>query len=263
MSPRARLARAGCAAAALLAAGTLASCDDPAEPPRSGSVALRFDHAVGQDSLVFGDLRYTNAAGNVYSVTALRYYVSDVQLRREDGTLWGLDAVHFRDAADPATRSWPLSGVPNGRYTEIRFTFGLDAQKNVTGTLPDTQENLNMRWPDVLGGGYHYLQLEGRYLAAGSTNSGYATHLGRQKVEDDPVAHHHYFEVAVPFPGGIDVRGDAWEAQVVMDVNGWYASPHVYDFDEFGPAVMENLVAQDYLMENGRRAFRLGSIGRP
>ena len=40
-----------------------------------------------------------------------------------------------------------------------------------------------------------------------------------------------------------------------MNINKWLRSPHVYDFNTFGSAIMQNQQAQQLLKENGADVF--------
>lgn len=268
------------AVVALVAIGAWAGCDDGSQPPpaTTGTVTLLFDHAVAGDSLVLHVQRYTNAAGNLYDVNELRYYVSDAKLVRSDGSAVAVGDVHYRDAAVTTTRAWVLSNVPNGEYVKLRFTFGLDSLRNVTGGLPVTFESGLMSWPEPFGGGYHFMQLDGRHHDG---TTGWQAHLGRLHRTVDPVAIDPHFEVELDFLAalcpdchpdcgapcsvpahGLIVDSAAAEARIVMDVNAWFAAPNVYDFDFFGGAVMDNPAAQRQLGENGVHVFALrGAAG--
>jgi hypothetical protein len=258
------------AAGALAAAGVLGTgCGNEATPPPppggAGTVQLALDHRVDGDSLRLRALDYVNLAGNRYSVTTLRYYVSDAILKRADGTEVRISRVHYRDAESLATRAWRLEHVPNGEYSELRFTFGLDETKNDTDSLPSTDRNILMRWPDLLGGGYHYMQLEGHFVNSGDSTVSYRTHLGRRWRRPpldppDPQPYPHFFQVTLPL-AGLNVHDDTWNVELIMNVNGWY-TPEVYDLNVYGDYMMENLEAQDKLVHNGRNAFAVGGISR-
>jgi hypothetical protein len=47
--------------------------------------------------------------------------------------------------------------------------------------LSTTLDNLNMAWPTAMGGGYHFLKMEGHYLDSLNTNQGYAIHIGKNE----------------------------------------------------------------------------------
>ena len=244
--------------------------DDDETPvgPTSGSVLFSFDHVVGGQPLVLQSsttvFPYTNAAGNPFNVDELEYFVSDFRLHRVDGTSVGVEDFLFREAEDDDTRSYTWAGVPTGTYTAVSFTYGLDAEKNVTGGLPI----LALEWPEDWGGGYHYMEMNGHYQASdGTTTLPYKLHTGRRflKNANDPcppacptgpdvVAHHHYFEVKKSVAPFTVKGGETWEIVWTMDVTGWYEAP-IFDMNTYFPTsmsgIMPHLEAQALLMQNG------------
>jgi MbnP len=247
--------------ALLAAAAAVAStnCGDQATaPPPVGRVTLTLDHFVGADPVVLHDIRYTNAAGNHYRIDDLRYYVSDVEFVRADASRHSTTAVHLRDEAVASTREWTIDEVPYGDYTVVRFLFGLDESHNRPDGLPVTTPNLNMQWPAQLGGGYHYMQLDGAFDTQAGV-SAWQAHLGRLQRENvDPQALETHFWVEIPL--ALHVEGNAARVEIRMDVNGWFATPNLYDFAVFGGMVMNDSVAQQALSENGPQALSLGSV---
>ena len=246
-----------CGLAAMLGCGD----EGVVRPPAPGSVTLRFDHQVAGQPLRTYELRYTNAAGNLYSVSKLAYYVSDVRLRRGDGSEFVVGAVHYCNAESISTRDFALGDVPDGTYTALVFTFGLNEARNVTGGLPSSLWH-DMAWPETWGGGYHYMQMEGRYAdSTGSASIGYATHTGRRRLASDPAPYHHFFTVTLPL-APLVVQRDAWRIGLTMDIDEWYRGPHVYDLTAFGPNIMIDLYAQSLLMENGADVFSMSGMSR-
>lgn len=243
--------------AALLGCGD----DGGVVPPRAGGVTLQLDHTVGGVPLSTYELRYTNAAGNLYSVSKLAYYISDVRLRRGDGSEFVVDAVHYRNVDSSRTRDFDLGEVPDGTYTALVFTFGLNATRNVTGGLPDALW-FDMAWPETWGGGYHYMQMEGTYAdSTGTGPIGYATHTGRRRLASDPMAYHHFFDVTLPLDPLV-VQKDRWQVRLNMDIDEWYRGPNVYDFRAYGPNIMIDLGAQAALMQNGADVFSIAATTR-
>lgn len=246
--------------------------------PATGTIIFSFDHEVGSQPLVLEssttNFPYTNAAGNTYNVEELEYLVSDFRLYRSDGTSIGVEDFLFRAAGEDDTRSYTWAGIPAGTYTASSFIFGLDAEKNVTGGLGVSF--LELLWPDDLGGGYHYMEMNGHHLSSdGVTVASCKTHTGRRFAPaegdtvcppvcppgPDVVEHHFYFEVKrsiTPF----EVKADeTWGITWVMDVNGWYENP-LFDMDVYFPplgpgnpsdVIMANLEAQALLRENGEK----------
>ena len=223
----------------------LVACGDDDEA--TGTLTVYFDYEVAGQQLVFDDQSYTNAAGNSYTVTHLEYIVSDVDLMRDDGATFRLRDEHYRDAARSSTASFTAEGVPGGQHVALRFTFGVAGDR----TLPNTADFNNMEWPAAMGGGYHYMRLEGLY-GQGDESLALLSHTGPAGGAD--------FTFVVELPLSQNVDGDDVEIHVVMDLNEWYEGPHVYDFSGQG-MIMGNADAQLAHQANGSSVFRLGSVG--
>ena len=222
------------------------------------SIAFHLDHTVDGKGVVYDDIRYENEAGNKYSVMTLRYYISDIKLHQYDGTIHEIDTFYYRDIDLPETRTLIVDDIPNGQYAYISFTFGLDSVKNESYALPSTYENNNMEWPIPMGGGYHYMKFEGRYIKDDGSIGSFNTHTGRLKTKDGKI-NENFFQVELPF-SAFEVNNNSWDIQILMNLNEWYRTPHTYDIEEFGPAIMGNQNAQQYLMENGADAFTMGRM---
>lgn len=239
--------------ALLLPAAGLIACSDDEFPAAPGALTVQLSHVVGGAPLVYDDIRYQNAAGDRYSVETLLYYVSRVVLTGPAGD-FETDVVHYCDADDPATRTLTIPDVPGGSYDGIRFIFGLNEEDNVTDGLPATAENINMAWPEPMGGGYHYMKLEGKFIRSGETQERtYRTHMGRNMMTP------HFFTVALPFPAAAAVDGNWFEVRVVMDLNEWYANPNPYAFPD-DAMIMGNMAVQNLLAQNGATVFSLGAV---
>ena len=232
---------------AALLAPSAGTPDPPSNAlPPEGTVVLELDHTVDGSPLVLDQLIYTNAAGNNYSVVLLEYVISNLALLPEGGTAGHTvtsPEPRYRSHADPATRDVVLENVPAGHYSQLRFTFGLPAEQNVTGAFPEL-DLLGMAWPQQLGGGYHYMRNEG---LTGATPGAFATHTGPTQGND----------YSIDFDLGVELSvADAGTTYVTleMDVNEWYANPNVYDFNDYGP-ILGNLTAQQILQANGADVF--------
>lgn len=243
------------ALALALAAGGIAGCDDPAAPPAGGTVHLQFEHEVAGAPLVLQSMRYTNAGGLNYSVFELRYYVSGITLESADGTLVPGPAVFYRDHADSTTVVATVQHVPPGHYSALRFHFGLRPGENVTGYLPNTLPNLLMQWPESMGGGYHFMQLDGHWDDRGA-DLGWAAHMGRLNRPVDLSPLDPSFDVVLPV--SLHMQDYKVRLPVIMDVNRWFNDP-VYDFQAVGTNNMSNRDALQALQTNGADVFHAGN----
>ena len=225
----------------------LLACSD--SDSDQGEVTVHFNHTVAGAGLQHEDILYTNAAGNEYGVTRLEYIVSDIALETAGGKRVELAEFHYRDAFVDATRSI-VAQVPGGEYAALHFTFGIDKAKNETGALPSVDHFNNMAWPAPMGGGYHYIRMEGLFRTDDGEGA-FLTHTGPAGGED--------FSFAVSLPLSLTINGDQSTIAVVMDLNEWYVAPSLYDFNGRG-GIMGNADAQLTLQGNGATVFSLGPI---
>ena len=144
----------------------------------SNSVSeFTFIHGLNGNTFQFDAIAYPHPAGQNYSVQTLKYFVSNIVLYKASGDSVYIDVEHYIDANDPTTTTLEYSqSIENTSYTGIAFIFGLDASKNVTGAYINPPENL-MEWPIPMGGGYHYMKMEGKYDSLGTIKN-YNIHTG-------------------------------------------------------------------------------------
>lgn len=95
-----------------------------------------------------------------------------------------------------------------------------------------------MFWPAYLGGGFHYMKLNGKWINDEGETKVFNFHLGIGQEYDDNrniiSFHQNYFEVELPnslisFESGMITNVD-----VVMNVHSWFTGPHDYNFNEWG-----------------------------
>jgi len=229
-----------------------AACQKP-----TGSARLHFTFSVDGDELQQDTMMYQNAAGNQYEVTEAQYFISKVVLTMSDGTQYAINSdksVHYVDADIPSTLVWhPIDELPVGTFTAISFVFGLAPELNVTHAYTDAPEN-NMSWPAVLGGGYHYMKINGRWLAPDGTAHPFNLHSGRVVTETGDTVENS-FVVTLPLQNAVITKGEVMDLHLDMNVNRWFCSPYLFDFNQFGGSVMQNQVAQETLRANGWDVF--------
>lgn len=208
-------------------------------------------HNVGKETLELDTIRYHNAFGNNYSVATLKYFISDFKLHKTDGEILRFDEVHYIDASNLATLSFtPKRKVPDGNYSQVSFIFGLDLTQNSTGRFPNPPEN-KMEWPSVMGGGYHYLKLEGKYYSSDRTNN-FQAHTGQ--LNGDP----YFVNIALPESSFV-VDGKDVLIRIIMDINKIWVNPNTLDLNDIS-GIMGDSSIQRQLKENGVDIFSTGLI---
>lgn len=226
------------------------------------TLTLTFDHRVDGKSLQFDTLAYENAAGNRFSISKLRYALSDFRFRDMDGKeIWRADTALLVDARGSDSWTARLSGIPLAHLHDFTFTFGLEGAANETGAQPQTEPWLNFAWPPAWGGGYHFLQLEGRFLDTAQAISAYAAHIGSRMIPAEGVDQQNHWQ-AGPFMAHVTpAEGLELAATLTLEANAWFDGPEPYDFNDYADAVMNNGLAQEKLKANGRSgAFSVGEF---
>jgi hypothetical protein len=253
---------------AVLFLAVLASCkEDDVLPPdteETGKITLKFSHYVDGQALQIDTMRYVNAAGNVYQINEVQYFISDVVLIADDNSEVTIDEgedIHYVDNDIPSTMQWTVvDKIKTGNYKAIRFTFGINQAKNISYMYVNPPER-DMFWPEFLGGGYHYLKLNGKWEDSLSQVVPFNFHIGIGQLYDvnDSIIGfvQNYFQVNLldtSFVIGKDVTTDL---EIRMDIESWFKTPNVWDHNYWGGDIMQKQPAMQAAKENGYDVFSL------
>ena len=219
--------------------------NEPAAP--EVDYTLQIAYAVDGKPVLPETMKYTTQAGYLYSISKLEYYISDIRLQKTDGKIVSVAGAHYVNFLDNTTSLIRLPDDASGTYTSLTCNIGIGPDMNKTGALPNTLANANMAWPDQMGGGYHFLKLEGKYEAGnGSGIKGYAMHLGK----NDNL-------VKVTLTKDFRLDKNRPQLTLVMNLNEWFRNPHTVDFEVDGTASMYQQQYMQKLVLNGATVFKL------
>jgi len=249
---------------------SLISCKE--EMPETGNINLVFMEFVDGLPLVVDSVKYENEAGNQYMITEVQYFISNLKLYYQDGHSYEIkdsQGIHYRDTDIPETKEWTITDdVPSGVIDSIVFTFGLDQETNKSGLFQNPPES-NMFWPEELGGGYHYMKLNGKWLSINSELSPLNFHLGIGQTYDTlgNVTGYvqNYFKVnlylAVYSSFIMKINpGQITDLGFLMNIDSWFKTPYTWDFQTMGGMMMQNQAAQEMARENGFDVFAIGPV---
>jgi hypothetical protein len=238
---------------------------------KSGKIILKFAHKVNGQELEVDTMKYTNAAGNEYQVNEIQYFISDVTLHNSDGSSFlvkAWDDLHYVDTDIPSTWTWDLmDSIPIGTYNSVSFTFGISQEKNQSFMFVNPPES-NMFWPEFLGGGYHYMKLNGKWKDTLDIEESFDFHLGIGQtyasgvIDVDSITGfvQNYFDVALPNSAFTMADKETRTIEIVMNVESWFDTPHTWDFNYWGGSIMQNQAALQMVKENGADVFTTGVI---
>lgn len=211
---------------------------------RQGGLSIAISHDVDNQPLIWDSIMYYNQAGNKYGVTKLQYYASNIRLYSNNNIIQQFDSVYYIDAKEQYSSTFLMPTVSAGAYDSVALTIGLQPSRNVSYCLPATIENTAMNWPDVMGGGYHFLKLEGHWMDTASVK-GFALHVGKSG-----------FHCQAGFACHLDVKASQVNAlNIKMNINEWFRTPAKYDFSLDGVYSMGNDTLMRKIVTNGQDVF--------
>jgi len=177
-----------------------------------GNAEILFTHSADNQPVQYNQFLYTNTAGNKYQVNEIKYFISRLILIDTKGKSIEItqdNGIHYVDNSIDKSLRWNISEIPQKQYRAISFVFGLDENNNKSNRFVNPPES-NFFWPEVLGGGYHYMQINGKFINKNSEIQNMNIHTGiggRFRVNEML-----YFCV-----------GD-WDRQVEVDADGTFRS---------------------------------------
>lgn len=140
------------------------SSDDDVE--QKGLATFIFTHhwnGINVTQSDFNDLKFLNENGDNLSIEKLRYLISDITFYKSTGEKIVIDGYQLVDLSRTESLSYESNlKIPFGDYSDIEITFGFDEEDNIDGNYLDLNA-ASWNVPSMLGGGYHYMQLEGKF----------------------------------------------------------------------------------------------------
>jgi hypothetical protein len=253
-----------CAIILLLLLSFIYSCK---KEQSTGKIVFTFAHYDDGEPLVTDTMKYVNAAGDHYMITEVQYFISDIVLHRSGGQDYMIsqsNGIHYVDNDISSTMQWAINeNIPAGTYDSISFTFGISAAKNQSNMFPDPPER-DMFWPDVLGGGYHYMKLNGKWRNDTTAEQMLMFHLGIGQIYDgDSITGFIQNAFNVTLPASSFSIGDnaQHEIQIVMNIEKWFEDPYVFDFALYADMMMQRQESMHMACVNGQHGvFTVGYI---
>ena len=208
------------------------SCSDD-DASGNGPLTLHFDNVVGTADLQLNtsNTPYTNSKSEAYKITWLTYYVSNIKLKKSDGTIYtdlvksdGSAGYYLIDETDEASQDVTLENIPAGDYTGLTFSIGVDAtqvdQGAQTGPL-DPARGLFWSW----NSGYIFMAIEGVSPASTQPDNVFQYHVGGYKEDAGSNQVNNIKTITLSFNGdSAPVRAQHEpEVHLLFDVNKFFS----------------------------------------
>ncbi len=191
----------------------ITSCKDD-DDVKVGSVNLSFNNNIENTSIVMNTASYTNKSNEIYTISELKYIISNIVLIKANGEefKYPTEKSYFLINEEVAeSKTIELSTISEGEYTKIRFGIGVDQSKyplnDVNNFIPTAQEN-EMLWS--WSAGYIFLKFEGSYSVEGQNSSDFKMHIGSHGTKLD-----NYKEVTLDLPTTLSIKENATSKVVI------------------------------------------------
>jgi hypothetical protein len=258
------------------------------EKNSEGAISLNIQHTIENIPFVKGQFLYTNKAGNMYMISDIQWFMSDIALTMTDGTIVRPDSSQkymYIDTELPETWQIKFNHIPEGQYQAINFTFGLDEKHNTSFRFVNPPESY-MFWPEYLGGGYHYMKLNGKWIDTEGLEVPFNFHLGIGQVPVEnrststkyfhfgkvgEYAHCEGFTPPLALPDVLTFVQNYFSVSqnisfevlpemntdiiLEMQADQWFNATIVYNHNEWGGSVMQQQEVQEIARENGKSVF--------
>lgn len=242
----------------LILAIAFVSCNDDDDSPSNVVMSIVLSQnwdGTNVTAADFGTTEFTNENGEVLKISKLRYLISKVTLYNSFGDAIELEGYNLVDLTDDNTLSFTKNAVfPPGTYTRITFVYGFNEEDNIDNAYGDLNV-AEWAWPDMLGGGYHFMQQEGTFMDTNGDPQPFAYHNGTARVSEG-VFEQNFLSVDL---NDLSINSNS-TIDIKMNIAEWYKNPNTWDLNTLSGGLMGNYDAQIMMNENGQNVFSVDVV---
>ena len=222
------------------------------------SITINFSHYWDTEEVTsedFNTIQYTNENGEELSIERLRYLISNIYVENSNGTITYLNEDYLLvNAGEEENLTFSTENLLIDDTYSLIFRFGFSDEDNITGAYEDlTTESFDV--PEMMGGGYHYMQFDGKYINNEDVETSFNYHVIRaiDNIGTDEVS-----TVDTSFLvnlGDFTIENKTVTLEVQMDISEWFKDPNLWDLNEYDQSLMGNYDAQIMMKANGSSVF--------
>lgn len=213
-----------CISLAVLALLSFNSCrkkDDPVVNNNPVALKFTFQNVAGNATLRLNQNWYQNQNGDSIQLSMFIYYISNIVLTRQDGSTYvEPESYHLIDESVAETKSFTISGLPEGEYTSMSFLIGVDKNRNTSGAQTgalDPAHGMFWDWNT----GYVMAKMEGSSPSSSSPTKKFFYHMGGFSGQYSVLRN-----VNLNFPSPAQVAaGETPNIHIKADALEWFRTP--------------------------------------
>ena len=146
--------------------------------------------------------------------------------------------------------------ITNNNEENIKKDQETKEEDNLDGAYQDLN-SASFNVPESLGGGYHFMQFDGKYINTSSTEAPFLYHV---ISAIDPTNVNDAIDTSYTLNIGSVTIGSNTSINIQMDVSEWFKNPNTWDLNEYNINLMGNYEVQLLMNQNGSSAFDVVSI---
>ena len=238
---------------------TLSACGEDNDDNLKATAAITFTHSQNWDGTIvnstnFDTEDFTNENGEILNIVRIRYLTSRYELTNLNGEKYSFNGYSFVDISDESTLTFnPNASIPTGAYT-LKIIYGFNEEDNAENH-PDLN-SVSWNWPEMLGGGYHFMQFDGMYDVDTALPKPFNYHNGTARVSDGVFEQNF---VTIEFSNTLDISSNT-NIEIKMNIAEWFKNPNTWDLNIYDTPLMPNYDAQKLMQQNATSVFSLGEI---
>lgn len=220
------------------------------------TIKIVFVNTVKGIRIVLNDSVYVNPFNETYTISKLRYYVTNVSLQSENNISTEKDSYHLIDESNEETQAITFS-VPSGSYSSLNFLLGVDSLHNVSGAQTDDLDPAkDMFW--TWNSGYVMAKMEGNSSASNLVNNKFEFHIGGFSGPYNVLK-----EIHLNFPDKKISFDDGKNYTIIInaDINTWWQHSHDIKISEHANITSPGIDAKN-MSDNYAGMFHIEKIIR-
>ncbi|PZF73046.1 MbnP family protein [Taibaiella soli] len=229
---------------------------NPTTPTNTtGTMGFSFANKVGNQPVVLHTGVYQNANGDTYSINLYKYYISNIKLTSDNGTVFAEpNSYHLVNEELTSSKTFSISNVPSGNYTSVTFLIGVDSAANTSGANTgalDPQNGMYWAW----NSGYIMAKLEGTSPQSTAPNNAITFHMGGFAGKNNVLK-----TVTLQLPTAATVS--AAKTPVInlnSDAAQWFGTPNVINFAQLNTVTDAGLDAAS-ISQNYKNMFSIDHV---
>lgn len=217
-------------------------------------VTLQFNHhwdGVPISASDFNQFKYTNLNGELIQIEKLRYLVSNIRVGSQEKN------YQLINIGENSGFQISFYDISQGS-TFVKFTFGFADADNVDGVYQDLN-SVSFNVPAMLGGGYHFMQFDGKFKDVNNQDANFNYHVIRAVNNSNP-NNLEFFDTSFEVELGTFNIENNTTIEIDVNIAEWFKNPYTWNLNQLNTVLMPNFEAQKQMSANGKSVFSLGTV---